>query len=173
MRAMIISDSHGRRDNLIAVLKKHPDYEEIFHLGDVISDEHYLRNLTPYPVHIVRGNCDYGSKAPEELVFDFHGKKVIMCHGHKYLSYAGNVEKMCQVAKAKGADIFMFGHTHEPYIKELDGMLVLNPGSLALPRNENKNPTYIVLDIDDDGNFTYELCELTRRDLLRTGLRWH
>lgn len=160
MKAIIMSDSHGNRDQLLAVLEKHPDYEAIFHVGDITVDEQFLRNLTPHPVYLVRGNCDYSSSAPEELSFEFCGKKIVMCHGHRYLTYSGGVEQMLYVAKGTGADIFLFGHTHRPYMEEIDGMMVMNPGSVARPRQENRKPTYIVMNIDADGNFTYELCEM-------------
>ena len=42
MKALVFSDSHGKLNNLLAVLEKHSDYEAIFHLGDVESDEKRL-----------------------------------------------------------------------------------------------------------------------------------
>ena len=37
---------------------------------------------------------------------------------------------------ARKVDIVMFGHTHKPYFEQKDGITVLNPGSLAYPRQE-------------------------------------
>lgn len=161
MKAIVVSDSHGNTTYLLKVLKKHPDYEAIFHLGDVEGDERYLRNLTCYPVYIVKGNCDYGSKAPNELILDFCGKKIWMCHGHKYLAAGLGIDGMVQIAKSKGADVVMFGHTHQQYFKESEGMTVLNPGSITSPRGDDKNPTYAILEVDAGGKFSYEICEVT------------
>ena len=54
----------------------------------------------------------------------------------------------------------MFGHTHKPYMEEDNELLVLNPGSLSLPRQEGHRPTYIVMEIADDGQISSELCYL-------------
>ena len=39
---------------------------------------------------------------------------------------------------ARKVDIVMFGHTHKPYFEQKDGITVLNPGSLAYPRQEGR-----------------------------------
>lgn len=57
-KALIFSDSHGRLDNLLEVLKRQRDFEAVFHMGDIMEDADRLRRATPYPVYLVRGNCD-------------------------------------------------------------------------------------------------------------------
>lgn len=89
MKALIFSDSHGRTENLVKAMDRHPDFQAIFHLGDVGNDEAYIRSLTPYPVYMVRGNCDFSSSLKESMVIEFGGKRIAMCHGHRYLSYGG------------------------------------------------------------------------------------
>lgn len=89
MKALIFSDSHGRTENLVKAMDRYPDFQAIFHLGDVGNDEAYIRSLTPYPVYMVRGNCDFSSSLKESMVIEFGGKRIAMCHGHRYLSYGG------------------------------------------------------------------------------------
>ena len=55
------------------------------------------------------------------------------------------------VAKSKGADIVMFGHTHIPVIDYDDDIIALNPGSLSHPRQEGHQPSYILMEIDKKG----------------------
>ena len=43
---------------------------------------------------------------------------------------------------ARKVDIVMFGHTHKPYFEQKDGITVLNPGSLAYPRQEGRKGSY-------------------------------
>ena len=51
----------------------------------------------------------------------------------------------------RNLDIVMFGHTHRPFL-ELDGdAVILNPGSISYPRQEGKNPSYIIMDLDEEG----------------------
>ena len=85
MKALIFSDSHGRTENLVKAMDRYPDFQAIFHLGDVGNDEAYIRSLTPYPVYMVRGNCDFSSSLKESMVIEFGGKRIAMCHGHRYL----------------------------------------------------------------------------------------
>ena len=35
MKALIFSDSHGRTENLVKAMDRYPDFQAIFHLGDV------------------------------------------------------------------------------------------------------------------------------------------
>ena len=71
MKALVFSDSHGRTENLVKAMDRHPDFQAIFHLGDVGNDEAYIRSLTPYPVYMVRGNCDFSSSLKESMVIEF------------------------------------------------------------------------------------------------------
>lgn len=68
MKALVFSDSHGRTENLVKAMDRYPDFQAVFHLGDVGNDEAYIRSLTPYPVYMVRGNCDFSSSLKESMV---------------------------------------------------------------------------------------------------------
>ena len=50
----------------------------------------------------------------------------------------------------------MFGHTHKPYFSQKDGLTVLNPGSLSYPRQDGRKPSYMVMEIDEEGKAHYE-----------------
>ena len=54
-------------------------------------------------------------------------------------------------ARARGFDIVMFGHTHRPYLEQDREIVVLNPGSLSYPRQEGRKPSYIIMDLDREG----------------------
>ena len=101
MKALIFSDSHGRTENLVKAMDRYPDFQAIFHLGDVGNDEAYIRSLTPYPVYMVRGNCDFSSSLKESMVIEFGGKRIAMCHGHRYLSYGGATGRSALLWAAK------------------------------------------------------------------------
>lgn len=57
--------------------------------------------------------------------------------------------KIEEEAKSRGCDIAIFGHTHRPLIEKHDGFLCINPGSLSFPRQENRRPSYVIMEIDD------------------------
>ena len=69
---------------------------------------------------------------------------------------AHDLNPLCEYAKRKGADILIYGHTHVPKVVQRNHLLVINPGSLSLPRQENHEPSYAVLNIEGD----YISCEI-------------
>jgi putative phosphoesterase len=44
------------------------------------------------------------------------------------------------------ADVVCVGHTHQPYVLEVDGKLVINPGSVGQPRDGDPRAAYAVID---------------------------
>lgn len=59
-------------------------------------------------------------------------------------------------AKSRGCDIAMYGHTHRPFLDVIDGVTVLNPGSLSYPRQEGRRPSYMIIHVDADGKMDYQ-----------------
>lgn len=160
-QALIFSDSHGNLDNLLDVLKQHKNAKAVFFLGDVEGDADRLRRATPYPVYMVRGNCDYDPELPLELEIEFEGKKIMLTHGHRYLNYGG-IEALQNWGLLQGVDILMFGHTHIPYLDEGEDMIMLNPGSISRPRQEGHIPTYTIMEVGDDGVVRFQMCNYRR-----------
>jgi len=50
------------------------------------------------------------------------------------------------------ADVVCVGHTHQPYVLEVGGKLVINPGSVGQPRDGDPRASYAIID-----NFKVEL----------------
>src|SRR5262249_40554745 len=44
------------------------------------------------------------------------------------------------------ADVVCVGHTHQPYVLEVDGRLVINPGSVGQPRDGDPRAAYAVIE---------------------------
>ena len=134
--------------------------DQLIHLGDVEGGAEHIRELAgDAPAAIIAGNNDFFCDLPNERIFTLGGHRIFMTHGHGYFVHSGTLY-LKREARKKGADIVMFGHTHKPYMEEDDELLVLNPGSLSLPRQEGHRPTYIVMETADDGQISYELCYL-------------
>ena len=114
-------------------------------------------------------------KAVELLkVFDLDREKdimigryrVLLTHGH-YYSVSLGPERLIKEARAGGFDIVMYGHTHRPFyeVDKKDGdkdLIVLNPGSLSYPRQDGHRPSYMLMDIDRDGEAQFSLNYLER-----------
>lgn len=156
MRILIVSDTHGNERNLErAILQTYPvDY--IFHLGDMEGSESYIEDICPCPVYMVSGNNDFFSPAPAEQVIDLEGYRIFMTHGHRY-GVAYNLEKVKLAAEARKCDLVFCGHTHRPLVDDEESIIVVNPGSLTYPRQENRKPSYILMNIHSDGDVDFEI----------------
>ena len=160
MKVLIVSDTHGREQNLAEALEQTGPIDQLIHLGDAEGGAEHIRELAgDAPAAIIAGNNDFFCDLPNERIFTLGGHRIFMTHGHGYFVHSGTLY-LKREARKKGADIVMFGHTHKPYMEEDNELLVLNPGSLSLPRQEGHRPTYIVMEIADDGQISYELCYL-------------
>ncbi|QQO10410.1 metallophosphoesterase family protein [Breznakiella homolactica] len=134
----VISDTHGNIPALAAALswgKKHR-VDRLAFLGDGIGDVPLAAEQTGFniPWTMVRGNGDFDAAVPYAETVEFAGHTFFLSHGH--LSGVSNgMEILTAVAKSAGADAALFGHTHIPYWEEIEGILVLNPGSVGNPRS--------------------------------------
>ncbi len=151
MKALVISDSHGR-DSYIerAIMKQYP-IDRLIHLGDLESSESYLQTIATCPVEIVAGNCDPFSRLPKFKVITFGRHQIFMTHGHLFDVRMGT-ERLVREARKLGCDYALFGHTHLPYYNEEHGVMVINPGSIALPKQQDHKSSYVLLETDDAGD---------------------
>ena len=155
MRILIVSDTHRKLDNLEKVIEQvRPD--KIFHLGDAEGDEDLIEAIAGCPLEIVSGNCDFYTNLPPELLLRVGNHVALLTHGHYYHVNYG-LEGLVDAAAARGADVVMYGHTHCPEIEEVDGITIVNPGSISNPRQNGRRPSFIVLDVDKDGELHFLL----------------
>ena len=150
MRVLVISDSHGCNDDVAGVIRQIGHIDMLIHCGDVERGEDYIRSLVDCPVHLIAGNSDYDLDLPETEIFPAGDHTVLVTHGHRFFVNRG-VDRLREYGQELGADIVMFGHTHIPYIEINEDMTILNPGSLSYPRQEDRKPTFLVMEIDEYG----------------------
>jgi len=156
MRILIVSDTHRHDQNLKEVLRGAGSIDRLIHLGDAEGSEDYIRQIANCPVNIVRGNNDFYCDLPREEEFTLGRYKVLITHGHYYY-VSLNMQEITRQAKARNMDIVMFGHTHRPLIKLEDGIAFLNPGSISYPRQEGRKPSFIIMEIDKQGEAHYSI----------------
>lgn len=156
MKILIVSDTHGRHGNLDEVLEREGKIDMLLHLGDVEDDEHYIEAIAECPVHMLSGNNDFFSYLPGEKEIKIGRYRVFMTHGHGYY-VSMNTRRLREAAKARSVDIVMFGHTHKPYIDVEGDLKIINPGSLSYPRQEGRQASYVVMEINANGNASFEL----------------
>ena len=156
MKILVVSDTHGRDENLETVVYREAPFDMLVHCGDVEGREIFIEALAEVSCCIVSGNNDFFSDLPREEEIEIAGKKFLVTHGHYYgvsIDETGVVEE----ARSRNCDVVMFGHTHRPVLEVIDGILAINPGSLSYPRQMGRRPSYVVLETDEDGNITGEI----------------
>lgn len=151
MRILVISDTHGRHDYLYRFLEAHNDFEQILHLGDAEGKEMEICRAASCPVEFVRGNKDSLSEMNDTKIIIAGSHKIWMTHGHMD-SISRGLDRIVGRGGQTGADLILFGHTHQPLLTEYHGLIVMNPGSISFPRPLGKTPSYGILDIRSDGS---------------------
>jgi putative phosphoesterase len=164
MKLLIASDIHGDAVCCQAMLDAfaREQAEKLLILGDILyhgprndlpkeyAPKEVIAMLNPLAESIicVRGNCD---GEVDDMVLDFPvlaeyaiisdnslGSNIIFAtHGHHY-----NASKL---PKLKMGDILLHGHTHVPTFEKVDGIFVVNPGSVSIPK-ENSEHSYIIFE---------------------------
>lgn len=156
MRILIVSDTHRKNDNFLKVVEKTGPYDMLLHCGDIEGSEYLISEAIGCPAEIVQGNNDFFANLPKEKEFQIGSYKVWLTHGHNYY-VSMNYEIIKQEARDRGVDIVVCGHTHKPVIERENTLTLINPGSMSYPRQENRKPSYVIMEIDKDGEAHYTL----------------
>ena len=162
MKVLIISDTHRMDDRVLRVMEQEAPVDMIIHAGDAEGSEDYFEAIAGMPSLYVSGNNDYSSLAPRTLVFPIGSRKALLTHGHLY-QVSRSTAILEAEAEKRGCQIAIYGHTHYPEMHRTEGgLLVMNPGSLAYPRQQGYRPSYIVLTINDKDEVSAEIRYLKR-----------
>lgn len=153
---LVVSDTHGKDENFYDVLDIEEPVDGIIHCGDFEGSEGKFALAANCPVFFVSGNNDFFSSLNREIDFELDGHTFFVTHGHHFL-VSMDLENIKSEGIARGADIIIFGHTHKPVAKQVDGVYLFNPGSLSYPRQEGKKPSYLLLYTHEDGTISYEI----------------
>lgn len=158
MKYLVVSDIHGSSyyANKINEIYNKENPDKIILLGDLYY--HGPRNpltkeYNPMKVSKIfnnlkdkilctRGNCDAEVdemisefKFEESIQLIINGMKFFFTHGHKY-----NIDNI-----PENTDVLIYGHFHTGFIKEKNGVICVNSGSIALPKDNTKN-SYLIID---------------------------
>ncbi len=136
MRLVVLSDTHipHRAKTLPDEVWSYIENSDgVIHAGDFSSYDFYLElkaHLGEKNIYAVHGNMDdedLFKELPEVLKFQAEGVKIGVYHG---VGAPFGIEK--RVLKKFSDDLpqlIIFGHSHIPTKKEIDGVLLFNPGS--------------------------------------------
>lgn len=129
MKILVFSDSHRSLTGMYEAIEAHcPD--QVIHLGDLQQDAREVSLAYPkLPFCTVPGNCDGWTTEALKKQITLAGTRILLSHGHLWGVKRGYDAAVAD-ARACGADILLFGHTHRPLYRQLeDGLWMLNPGA--------------------------------------------
>lgn len=161
MKYMFASDIHGSSYycNMMLEAYEREHADRLVLLGDLLyhgprndlpkdyAPKEVITMLNAYKneIYAVRGNCD---AEVDQMVLEFPimADYCIILDGERtiYASH-GHVYQEDNLPPLKDNDIFIHGHTHVLRADKKKTHILLNPGSVALPK-EGNIPTYAVLE---------------------------
>ena len=145
MKVLIMSDSHGLTSEIDDIKKRHKDEVSfMLHCGDseLSFDSSELSSL-----RTVKGNCDFGSDFPNDMIEQIEGLSLYMTHGHLYNVKATLMNLKYRALEVQ-ANIVCYGHSHIATTEMIEGILFINPGSIRLPVLRRQK-TYAILEIEN------------------------
>ncbi|HPS02870.1 MAG TPA: metallophosphoesterase family protein [Candidatus Sumerlaeota bacterium] len=146
LRYGVLSDTHGRISP--HVFQIFEGVQRIYHCGDIGSRAIALELEAVAPLHAVTGNMDSWELVhlfPENRVEKAEFGTVVLSHGTHYSHSNSRIAHglLTQFAD-ENPRLILFGHSHAPYLEEIAGTLMLNPGSASLPHSDNPGTVALV-----------------------------
>lgn len=172
MKLMFVSDIHGSYDSIRRIIDifNKEKMDKLIILGDILY--HGPRNPLPEghnpkevaillneykdKIIAVRGNCD---AEVDQMVLEFDvmatytrlyidNRCFFLTHGHHY--------DRTKLPSLNKGDVFVYGHYHIPELEEQDGIVIVNPNSISLPKKGDKgyavyeNGEIILYNLDEE-----------------------
>jgi len=156
-KILVVSDNHRKLDNIYQLLEENPDISYFIHLGDSEGCEDAIRTHLPKGCesYFVQGNNDFFAYLPKEIEMRLGKERLFLTHGHLY-GVGFDLQGLADEARARNCSMALFGHTHRPFSRMVNGVLCINPGSINFPRQENRKPSYAMFYLDKKGNLRTE-----------------
>ncbi len=105
--------------------------------------------------HATRKSRDYMRALPFDISFSASGLTVKIFHATPFknnLYWHKDREDrfFLDMARRAGADVMVYGHTHIPYRKDIEGKVFINAGSVGKPKDGDTRACIAVIDILPD-----------------------
>lgn len=147
MKLLIVSDSHGNSQILDDLVERYQNQVDAFvHCGD---SELRSSNLIWSMMDTVAGNCDYDTGFQQQIVKRDLKYPYLIVHGHQH-DIRWTMDYLISLAKKKEVHFVFYGHSHVLRAEFIDGVFLINPGSIKSPRGSLRERTYCILDVEEE-----------------------
>lgn len=171
MKLLVLADTHGDIRKASGIISQSDDIDYIIHLGDYYKDAESLKRLTNIPIIAVAGNCD-GDIGEYERIFTTPYGRIFLTHGHRY-GVKNDYMRLVLKAQEEHCIAAFAGHTHKAYVDSVNGIQLLNPGSLTNPK-DGSHGTYGIVSATKSGidcSVIYMENDIKRRKVTTGKLR--
>jgi putative phosphoesterase len=122
------------------------------------------RSLEWTKARVTGHNKAYLRALPPEIRLAADKTRVLLVHGsprkmNEYLFEDRPRSSFQRLAASSNADVIVFGHTHKPYVKEVDGVLFVNAGSVGKPKDGDRRACYVMLDLSERASAAFRRVE--------------
>ncbi|CAG7616883.1 metallophosphoesterase family protein [Paenibacillus allorhizosphaerae] len=99
-------------------------------------------------------DVDYLNQLPTELKLQIEGVSISAFHAtpdslfEVIPPYADDEEIKAKLMSASVTDVYVYAHIHKPYIRYLDGKVVINTGSVGLPFDGMTKASYAIVEVE-------------------------
>lgn len=85
--------------------------------------------------------------------FEAEGTRIRLVHGsprrrNEYLFEDRDPRSLARIAQGAGADVLVFGHTHQPWVREIEGVLFVNDGSVGKPKDGDPRAAWALITLE-------------------------
>lgn len=180
MRIGIVSDVHCNIGGLRRAVDLMGDIDELVCLGDAVYEYRFSNEVISYlrerEAHVILGNHDetllgpHGERArarddvdhslvawlaeqPFRRTLHTGGVRILMVHSTPFPPFGAYVTERSPELSQFGdvdADVVLYGHTHQQLVRDVNGVLVVNPGSAGDGRDHrnDRQLSFAVLDTE-------------------------
>ncbi len=102
-----------------------------------------------------------------EIRFEVEGVRFRLVHGsprrmNEYLFEDRDPRSLARIARSADCDVLVFGHTHKPWIREIEGVLMVNAGSAGKPKDGDPRAAWVSIDIASGRPVDFERSGVSR-----------
>jgi putative phosphoesterase len=100
-------------------------------------------------------NKEFLKTLHEKIQLDINGYNVLLVHGsprriNEYLYEDRPEGSLKRILEDIDIDVLLCGHTHIPYHRVIDGVHIINDGSVGKPKDGDPRACYVVIDLSDE-----------------------
>ncbi len=95
-----------------------------------------------------------------ELRREVNDARIRFVHGsprrmNEYLFADRDPASLARIARSAECDVLVFGHTHIPWSREIEGVRFVNTGSVGKPKDGDSRAGWVLLTVNEDGGMVF------------------